>query len=553
MSKSALILVLIGSLTIIGLFLRFYKNTVNPVSLNIDEVSYGYSAFSILKTGRDENGVFMPLVFRSTGDYKNPVLIYSLVPSIAVFGLNEFGVRFTTALFGALSIPALFLLISSLVKDRKIAVIAATLLAISPWHVYYSRFASEGLIGLFFLISGMWFFLKMLKGGWRWVILASIALVLSMYSYHSLRLFIPMFMLCLVIIELKSKEANKKNLVFFASLSSILTLPLLYLVLEGSANVRAAMTFLSQDIEFTRYIILDHIQRSGENFLLFFFWIKKFLNYFQPNFLFFNGLNMTATGTLGLGVLYLYELPWFILGIIELITKRIENKPMIAAWILLGIFPASLTNNDQSSVRSMIILPMLILIVAIGAFSFFQRINKLKNRHLRLSIKLSYAMFILIIFIQSFLIFAVHFPIQRGEAFMEGTKETVLYALNNKEKYKEIVYDPYRGIEAPYIVNIPHMYFLFYSKYDPLTYQTMPKTFGKELYSFDNFTVRKIDWRVDREKQGVLFIGSPWSLPRHDLKAGEILKEIYLSNGDLAFLIVSPSSSSNLEQGDKSN
>lgn len=547
------ILLVIFFLILIGSFLRFYNIVRNPVSLNIDEVSYGYSAYSILKTGRDENGVFMPLVFRSTGDYKNSILIYSLVPSIAIFGLNEFGVRFTTAFFGILSIPALFLLITSLIKNRKIALLAAALLAVSPWHIYYSRLASESLIGLFFLISGMWLFLKMLKGSWRWAILASLVLTISIYSYHSLRLFTPIFIMCSIFIEFGRKKAGKKNLIYFTVLSVILSLPLLYLILEGSANVRASMTFLSQDIDYTRYIILDHIQRSGENFLLFFFWIKRFLNYFQPNFLFFSGLNMTTAATFGLGVLYLYELPWFILGIIGLVSKKIENKPLIVLWILLGIAPATLTNNEQSPVRSLIILPMLILVVAIGASSFFQIINRLKNRYLKLSVQLSYALFILIIFTQAFLIFVVHFPVQKGEAFMEGTKETVLYALANKEKYQEIVYDPYRGIEAPYIVNIPHMYFLFYSKYDPFTYQTIPKNFGQEFFNFDKFTIRRIDWRVDREKQGVLFIGSPWSLPRHDLKAGEILKEIYLSSGDLAFLIVSPSSSSNLEQGDKSN
>ncbi len=534
------VVLLICILTFIGLFLRFYKNTENPVSLNIDEVSFGYSAYSILKTGRDENGVFMPLTFQSTGDYKNPVLIYSLVPSIAVFGLNEFSIRFTTALFGALSIPALFLLISSFVNSRRIAFLSAAFLTISPWHIYYSRFASESLIGLFFLILGVWLFLKMLKGGFIWAVLASLVLVLSLYSYHSLRLFIPIFISCLALISFKRRETKGKNFYIFGVLNIILSLPLLYLMFRGSANTRVGMTFLSQDIDYTRYIILDHIRRSGEDFLLFFFWIKRYLNFFQPNFLFFSGLNMTATGTLGLGVLYFYELPWLFLGIIELIRRKIENKLAILLWILLGILPASLTNNEQSSSRSLIIMPMLLLIVSLGALSFFSIISHLKNKYLKLSVYFGYAMFILIILVQSFLIFAVHFPRQRGEAFMEGTKETVLYALSNTEKYNEIVYDPYRGIDAPYIVNIPYMYILFYSQYDPNLYQKEIKRSGSDLYGFGKFTIRRIDWREDRKKIGTLFIGSPWSLPEKDISKEEILRKVYLSGGQLAFFIVSP-------------
>ncbi len=123
---------------------------------------------------------------------------------------------------------------------------------------------------------------------------------------------------------------------------------------------------------------------------------------------------------------------------------------------------------------------------------------------------------------------------------MDGTKESVLYALSNKDKYKEIVYDPFRGTEGPYIVNVPHMYILFYSQYDPLKYQTEKKIFGDELFSFNKFTIRPINWREDRAKKGTLFIGSHWSLPQKDIKENEILKKIYLLNGDLALFVVSP-------------
>ncbi|MDO8609647.1 MAG: hypothetical protein Q7R95_03800, partial [bacterium] len=112
MNRYIFIIILI--LTILGGFLRFYGITKNPVSLSIDEVAFGYNAYSILKTGRDEYGKFLPLSFKSTGDYKNPVPIYSMVPSIAIFGLNEFGSRFPTALIATLSIPFFFFLFTEI-------------------------------------------------------------------------------------------------------------------------------------------------------------------------------------------------------------------------------------------------------------------------------------------------------------------------------------------------------------------------------------------------------------------------------------------------------
>lgn len=85
---SLFLIVLLASL------LRFYHFTSNPPGLNTDETAIGYNAYSILKTGKDEYSQKFPLAFRSFDDYKPPLYIYLTVPSVAIFGLNEFAVRF---------------------------------------------------------------------------------------------------------------------------------------------------------------------------------------------------------------------------------------------------------------------------------------------------------------------------------------------------------------------------------------------------------------------------------------------------------------------------
>ncbi|OGE43683.1 hypothetical protein A3B45_03275 [Candidatus Daviesbacteria bacterium RIFCSPLOWO2_01_FULL_39_12] len=530
-------IILLTSIIILGALLRFNNLTNNPPSLNIDEVAYGYSAYSILKTGKDENGQFMPIAFRSIGDYKSPVLIYLLVPSIALFGLNEFGVRFVTALFGVLSIPLIFLLIKTLTNDSKASFIGAALLAISPWHIYYSRFASDHLIGTFFLLLGFIFFYRLIQG-FKDYLPAALFLAVSMYSYHSHRLFVPLFIGSTLV--LNRKGIKPSSIKTFLIIIIMLILPLIFLTLFGPLNTRAQMVFLVQDIDYTRYVILDHIEKSGEYFLLIFFWIKRFLNYFQVDFLFFNGLNMTNSNILGLGVLHLFELPLLIFGIIHLIRKKFQFRILIILWILLGLIPASLTNNEQSAGRSLLILPALIMVISLGTIYFLQIIRNLTNLFVKTTILCLFTFLIITSLIHAFLVFSVYFPYQQGEAFMEGTKETVLYALENKDNYREIVFDPYRGIKAQNIVSIPYMYLLFYSKYDPAKFQSEKKENQDGAFKFDKFAIRRIDWREDRYQKGVLFIGSPWSLPEKDIKDSEILQKIYLSSGDLAFLIVSP-------------
>lgn len=247
-----IIIIILLLITIVGGFLRFWKITENPVSLNIDEVAYGYSAYSILKTGRDENGNFLPLVFPSIGDYKNPILIYTLVPFIALFGLNEFSVRLSTVFFGTLSIPIFYLLLKSLLKIELIAIIGSFLLAISPWHIYYSRHASDHLLGTFFLILGSLCLIKMLEAGWIWSMLSSVFLVLSTYTYHSNRLFIPIFLILFSFLFSQNLKVKRQSVYLFIVISLILILPLIYLSVLGHANTRFKMVFIAQDIELTR-------------------------------------------------------------------------------------------------------------------------------------------------------------------------------------------------------------------------------------------------------------------------------------------------------------
>lgn len=539
------IFVIILVLTILGGFLRFYGIAKNPVSLSIDEVAFGYNAYSILRTSRDEYGKFLPLSFKSTGDYKNPVPVYLMVPSIALFGLNEFGIRFPTALIATLSIPFFFFLFRGITGSLLITLIATLMLTVSPWHIYYSRYVSDHLIAGSLVMMGVLCFLKMLKTGRLfWSVGCAVFFVLSMYTYYAERLFVPLFVLVLLFLNRENLRKRLKQIIVFIFICVIVAFPLILSIFYGPDMARAQLTWFGNDVEFVRNVAVKPLANipvlGSDTLLLFFFGVRKYLNYFDPGFLFYSGLNMTSGGSYGLGVLYIFEIPFLILGVLAILKKRIVNKGLIVVWILIGLIPASLTNNEQHPGRTFIILPMLVLVSAIGFFEFLVLIKSNFNKRLQNIIFVVFSGFIIWNLFQAFSIFSVHFPRQRGENFMEGTKDTVEYALVNKNKYKEIVFDPYRGIEAPYIVSIPHMYILFYSKYDPAIYQQENKTRPDGSFGFDKFTIRRIDWRVDRNKKEILFIGSPWSLPLEDIKKKDILEKIYLSGGQLAFLIVSP-------------
>ena len=87
---------------VVGFLLRVIGLAYYAAGFNADEVNQGYTAYSILKTGRDEWGKFLPLAPRSYGDYRAPLYTYLTIPSIAVLGLNEFAVRLPGVVLGTI-------------------------------------------------------------------------------------------------------------------------------------------------------------------------------------------------------------------------------------------------------------------------------------------------------------------------------------------------------------------------------------------------------------------------------------------------------------------
>ena len=142
---------------LVAFFLRAWKLNVNPPSLSPDEASLGYNAYSILRTGKDEYGKLLPVIFKSFGDYKPGLYIYLTTPFVAVLGLNEWSVRLPSAIAGVFAVYLIFLITKELLdycsradalkkgtrspetRNKLISLTTSFLLAISPWHMQFGQ------------------------------------------------------------------------------------------------------------------------------------------------------------------------------------------------------------------------------------------------------------------------------------------------------------------------------------------------------------------------------------------------------------------------------
>ena len=108
--------IVLSCILIVGFLVRIVWLDRLPVGFTPDEASFGYDAFSLMNSGKDQWGHALPLVLESFGDFKPPLYSYLAIPSVALFGLTRFSTRLPNVFFGTLSIYVVFLLSGELLK-----------------------------------------------------------------------------------------------------------------------------------------------------------------------------------------------------------------------------------------------------------------------------------------------------------------------------------------------------------------------------------------------------------------------------------------------------
>ena len=164
--------------------LCFVRITTNPPGFYIDESSIAYNAYTIARTGSDENGVRWPLYFRAFGDYKNPVYIYVLAGVFRLTGPSMLAPRLLSAVFVVSAAAILGLLALRLTRSRMVALLAGIFSLSTPWLFEVGRVAME--VALYPLALGLFLIcLHRAAGKHRWgaADLISIAVTLALVTY----------------------------------------------------------------------------------------------------------------------------------------------------------------------------------------------------------------------------------------------------------------------------------------------------------------------------------------------------------------------------------
>ena len=485
-----------------------------PAGFTPDEAAFGYNAYSLLHTGQDEWGTpFWQLPFtslRSFGDYKLPLYAFLAVPSVAIFGLNEAATRLPHVFLGALAIPLVYLLAHKLFgRYPQVAYLAALLLAISPWHLPLSRGAFEANLVTFFLSLSLVLFFS------RRPLLTSFFLALSLYSYHTPRLIVPVILTTLLVFFRPPKIAIA--LITFV----LLALPAAFSLARYNARSADLSIFNPADgwqamasrrlaaIQSGQPAWLARLQHNKLTATLPVFF-HNYFSYFTPKFLFQTGAGEATYGLIpGRGVLYLIELPFLLTFIYLLIKKPHKYFYLLLLLLLIAPVPAALAKGAGYAANrtAPMILP-LVLMSAIGAGFWVKKFGRPFFLLLLLFLCLSFSRFAKTYVRLS----PVVSPPAMGYGFSQAVAEVIRLAPD------------FTQVRFSRTLSEPHIYLAFYSRFSPRDYQLASiswrefETLGfKFLDQYDGYRLGKYrfgDLNFDQPASSpTLFVGRPRDFP----------------------------------------
>lgn len=358
--------ILFGLILLLAVILRFWQLGKFPPALTWDEAAIGYNAYGILTVHRDEWLSRMPLTFRSFGDYKSPLGIYMTAASEAVFGVNEFAVRFPVTASGVLLVAATYFLTRELVEryggenwqrfSTIVALAAMFFIAVSPWALHFSMIAFESTIAANLAAWGVVFF------WWRrrsslWLLASGTSFALSLYAYHSAKIVVPLLILLLLWLERRMWRKNWKSLVIFFVTCLIVGGPLVYISLFGKASDR----FVGTSVIFNADKKLKPVGEIAGILS------RNFMAHLSPAYLLGGAETNYRQSNMKDGILYPLEAALIVMALVFMVK---EKSLRTFGWVVLvigfSILPATLGADVPHANRAALGMPWFQILAAIG-------------------------------------------------------------------------------------------------------------------------------------------------------------------------------------------
>ena len=547
------VFIILGIIVLFGAIIRFYKIDEYPPSLYWDEISIANNANFIVQTGHDEHGKFLPLLFQGYNDYKSPGNIYLTAIPVKIFGLNAFSARFVSAFLGTLLILVMYFLgknILTLAGEKKkntqyFGLLTAFLLAISPWHIQFSRAGFEANSGLFFVTLAIVLFLTSLnKINFKYFYLASLFFALSCYFYRSVFVFAPLFFFMLILINFRIfiTRANLKNTILGLLIFIVVLIPFITPMFSSEGMSRNNnVSILNPNNSFERVVAISQKFENSDQSLIskiiynrriiyIDVFMENYRSYFSYDFLFNRGDLFHRHNVIGFGQFYLWQIPFFVIGVFGIFFVRKKVSAIIIFWLLIAAIPAALSLPSAHALRSLNMLPAYLIVITAGIYIFYKFIPR--KTYLLVSILLGFVvLYGFINFIDAYKKSTIIY----SSVWADGYGKLYKFTAENKNKYDKILISGHFWQ--------PYAYALFYENYIPRKYLKTGNKLGFDKYVFGGTAWEKQeeinDEVIRREVKGNKTLVA-LSLEEYASMSSKmkVVEKIYNHNSELVFILV---------------
>jgi 4-amino-4-deoxy-L-arabinose transferase-like glycosyltransferase len=481
-------MILLAAAVFIPLLLRLWKLGVIPEGLHADEAAFGYHAYSLLKTGRDADGNFLPLVVDIFTYKIGAVYAYLSIPFVALTGLSELAVRLPSVIAGLILVPVIYFLVFELVRDWKIALISALVYTLSPSAVYLSRIQSDPLLAVFFYLAGITlFFIYIRKRQIGYLLAGTVMQAVAVFTHPLASAITPagvilsffyfgkrhlgkvkwqILVYALAILTISGygfyfSISRAKEIGFFMNPRAVIALNAA-IAEDGIKNHPALLTRLF------------HNKLSVHGRLL----LDDSAKYLSFEFLFLNAAQPVREKVNQSGFLYLVELPFLLVGIYSAFNKYRRQAKYLLIWLILATLITAAAIDESPNIHRFFYAAWpLYFFIALGISDLWKQKSRLGN------VIISGKWFVVIPYLlntgffahQLFIHQPVHEPYYRAFAY----KELIPKLEKIKNSYDAIIMTKGQGA--------PHIFVLFYSRYDPLEYQLAGSPRDNDFIFFDKY------------------------------------------------------------------
>jgi len=391
-SKYSIVLLFIGFL-----FTRLFLLDQVPFGLHVDEAGMAYDAYSLAHFGVDRYLNSYPVYLINFGGGQSALYAYSVAFLLKFFDYSIFIVRLPGVILSTITFIIGYLTISEVLHSKKFGLLFAFLFTLLPYYIMQSRFGLDCNLMMGMSSIVLYFVHRMIMNpSPKSYFLAGFFSGLILYTYALSYVVMPLFLLFVFIVMIRTKTIVLKHIHYFIIPLFILALPLLLMVIINTFDYNQ-MTILG-------FTIPKLPNYRGSGFTLSNIWIN--LKYVVKSVFMYDQL--TYNTFIRFYTLYKISIPFAIIGIIKGLLDLIKSiklrqyNPITLFWLFaLSEFILGLIMIEQPNSNKLNGIFYSILVLIIYGFYWVNEIikSKIKSKYIVIGLNVTTVSLFLINFI----------------------------------------------------------------------------------------------------------------------------------------------------------